>query len=122
MRLSRSGEIIKVSRDADLYMEWVHTADGPGRIGTRAEILAILPAHFHDECPSCQCNSAEARMARADETGSDFRGDHATVWDDNGLVVEGRWWLPRENFEAFARATLVRDGVAIRAQFTEPDN
>lgn len=117
MRLSRSGEIIKVSRDADLYMEWVHTADGPGRIGTRAEFLAILPEHWHDGCPSCLCNSDEDRMARADETGSDYRGDIATTWDDTGLVCMSpvMGWLPRARFEAFARAALAQDEAALQA-------
>lgn len=99
------GEIIKVGRGVDLYMEWVHTADGPGNIGTRAEFLAELPARFH-ECPNCDCNTPEARMARADETGSDYRGDIATTWDVTGIVVMSpvMGWLPRARFEAFARA------------------
>ena len=103
MRLSPTGEIIAVGPGVDLYMDWIHISDGPGRIGTRAEWLTWLPERVHG-CPSCDCDSPEARLTRADETGSDWTGSLATTWENTGHIYLQRGVLPRSRFEAFARA------------------
>ncbi len=104
-------EIIKVGRDVDFYMEWSTVVDGPTAAGTRAEMLDYLP-------PSDSPHGApEARLARADETGSSSRVDPATRWDAAGLeCASPAGWLPRERFEAFARAAASGDEDVMWAQ------
>lgn len=103
--------IIKAARDRDLYMEWSTIVDGPTFIGTRAEILAHLE-RAPDRRPA---DVPEVRVRRADETGTSAKPDpHAPgysgpldgAWDDTGLIVEQRGWLPRARFAEFLDAYL----------------
>lgn len=113
--------IIKAARDRDLYMEWSTVADGPTFVGTRAEILAHL--EYAGRQPA---DPPEVRVQRADATGTSAKPDPSTpndkpigAWDDTGLIVEQRGWLPRSKFGDFMQA-CARDNESAAYKLLEP--
>lgn len=101
-------QIIKVSRDVDLYMEWSSIVESPTYIGRRADLAAYLAepvATWEGTCtPSTEL--VEQRLERADRLGSSGRSPFGCRWDDHGEIYEQRGWLPRANMETFARLLL----------------
>lgn len=98
--------IIKADRDRDLYMDWSTIVELPTFIGTRAEIIDHLK-WWNERRPLD--NDPEARVRRADETGSSARRDPRSsydgplegAWDDKGFIIEQRGWLPRARLAEF---------------------
>lgn len=106
--------IIKAARDRDLYMEWSTNANGPTFVGTRAEVLVHL-----DLAGRQPGDSPELRLQRADATGTSAKPDPGTpgdkpigTWEDTGLIVEQRGWLPRSKFGEFMQACARDDETA----------
>lgn len=103
--------IIKATRDRDLFVEWSSIVEAPTFIGTRAEILAHL-----DRAPEpWRGDSPDARVVRAEETGTSMKRDPMApgyvgpldgAWDDSGQIVEQRGWLPRARLAEFLDAYL----------------
>jgi hypothetical protein len=98
--------IIKAAPDKDLYVEWSSIVEAPTAIGTRAEM--------HDYLARTQRNvgtdTAETRLARADANGSSSLRDPMSTydgvldgaWEDEGMIVKQRGWLPRAKLAEFA--------------------
>jgi hypothetical protein len=107
-------QIIKVSREADLYMEWSSIVDAPTWFGDRAETLEYLAGNDgnHEMQPA---DTHESRLARADETGTSGYRPWGCTWDDHGVSYMRRGFLPRSAFGEFARRWLATGGD------TEPD-
>lgn len=85
-------EVIKISRDEDLYVGWSHICEAPVWCGTRAEAI-------EDGCPP-------SRLRRADETGTSIRDGFGLAWDHGGLIAEQRGYLPRARVGEYAVAYL----------------
>ncbi len=107
-------QIIKVSREDDLYMEWSSIVEAPTWFGDRSETLAYLRGNDgnHGLSPS---ETYESRLARADETGSSGYRPWGCTWDDHGEIYMQQGILPRSAFPEFARRWLAAEGDA------EPD-
>lgn len=120
--------IIKAAQDKDLYIEWSSIVEAPTFIGTRAEILPYLRSSR--DRPG---NAPEARLQRADETGSSakrdprapaYRGPLDGAWDDNGLIYQQMGWLPRAKLAEFAEKLAADDedgAVALLEPFEDDD-
>lgn len=101
--------VIKAARDQDLYMEWSTIVEAPTAIGTRSEILT------HLQSSPRAADHPEVRVTRADLTGtsalrdpeSSYSGPLDGAWDDEGLIVEQRGWLPRDRFAEFLTAYVM---------------
>ncbi|MER7115481.1 hypothetical protein ABT332_13415 [Saccharomonospora azurea] len=99
--------IFKAARDEDLYGEWSSTVETFTFLGTRAETLRYLTE-------TQPADEAEARLARADKTGTSVLGfategdthphDLPGAWEDTGLIVEQRGLLPRDRMSDFLRS------------------
>lgn len=92
------GVIVKASPDADLYLEWSTIVEAPTFIGTRSETLEYLARSNSVSDPP------EARLARADETGTSTKDDYAWfgAWTYAGFIVDQRGVLPRSKLGEFA--------------------
>jgi hypothetical protein len=105
---------MKAAKDRDLYCEWSSICDSPTFIGDREAMRKRF---------------GEDRVARADEHGTSLlgfatRGDYPPseldgAWEDTGLVVEQRGWLPRGRVADFLEAFLA-DGEAKAYALLEP--
>lgn len=101
-------QIIKISRDAALYMEWSSIIEAPTWFGDRAETLAYLRGNVGNHGLS-SAETHESRLARADETGSSGYRPWGCTWDDHGEIYQQRGVLPRSAFPEFARRLLACD-------------
>jgi hypothetical protein len=90
----RRAEVVKVARDADLYVAWTNQAEEPQWLGSRTEALAAA-------CP-------EDRLRRAAGSGSSyFPGEPGWFWDAHeGTIAEQRGWLSREKLAAYVTAWM----------------
>lgn len=100
-----SKQIIKVSRDEDLYLEWSSIVEAPTFVGDRAQLAAHLMAGHFDEPHSPA--KAEERIARADETGTSAIGGWGCGWDDHGEIYMQQGFLLRASMAEFAHRLLV---------------
>jgi hypothetical protein len=107
-------QIIKISRDDDLYMEWSSIVEAPTWFGTRAETLEYLAGNDGNR-EMRPADTHESRLARADETGSSGYRPWGCTWDYYGKIYMQRGVLPRSAFAEFARRWLAAEGD------TEPD-
>jgi hypothetical protein len=98
-------QIIKVAPDTDLYVEWDSVVDAPTRIGTRAEFVAELNQPRRGEHWPTEAE-VEARLRRADETGSSGWPPFGCTWDRDGLMYQQQGTLPRARLGEFARRLL----------------
>lgn len=90
--------IIKPDREEDLYVEWSVAVDGITWIGTRKQALAA--------------GAGPTALDRADAFGTSWADGTTFGWDDPGLVVEMRWWLPRANLLGYVNTMLEeREGI-----------
>ncbi|KAB2344860.1 hypothetical protein [Actinomadura rudentiformis] len=101
--------LLKAAPDDDFYVEWSSVADGPTWCGSRREALH----HFDAEL-----------VQRADENGSSAADpDTWYGWRTSGMVVSGRWWLPRCNLAAFghhAAASIEDTDLRLQALLEDP--
>lgn len=104
--------VMKVDRDRDQYVIWSSVVDAPAFIGNRAETATELARDIPRGYAPAAGNSPEDRLARADETGTSavygeppFDG----AFDDSGMIVEQRGWLPRADFARFVDAVVADD-------------
>lgn len=105
--------ILKATPDQDFYVEWSTIVEAPVFAGIRERMLE----HLREDNPDIQSNpiaKAEARLRRADETGTSAAGPYSWfgAWDedDNGLIVEQRGVLPRHRLYLFTRFWLYGSG------------
>lgn len=117
-------QIIKVSPDRDLYMEWSSIVEAPTFIGTRAETTAYLlePKDGLHETTIAHPEAVEQRLARADLTGSSGYPPFGCDWDDHGEIFQQRGYLPRSRFGEFCDRYLAAgdDGEPDVADLLEP--
>lgn len=92
--------VFKAAPEVDLYCVWTTEYDRPVRVANRAGMLAYLREHTDT---SYALNSPEGRLARADATGTSAVGGFLFfgAWDDEGITVEQRGWLPRADLAVF---------------------
>lgn len=97
-------QIIKVSPDRDLYMEWSSIVEAPTFFGTRAETAVYLaePKQGLHETTIAHEDAVEQRLARADLTGSSAYSPLGCDWDDHGEIYQQQGYLPRARFGEFA--------------------
>lgn len=118
--------VVKAAPDEDLYLIWSTIVDCATHIGTRPEIAEHLWSEHrrgHPDCDPKPGTGPDARMARADKTGSSvIEPEGAYGWDDDAFTVmeaaprDGhRYELPRANLAAYARALLAGDEAAAHA-------
>jgi hypothetical protein len=118
--------VVKAARDEDLYLIWSTVVDCATYVGTRAEIAEHLWSEHrrgHPDCDPKPGSGPDARMARADKTGSSvLEPAGAYGWDDAAFMVmeaaphDDHWYeLPRANLAAYARALLADDEPAAHA-------
>jgi hypothetical protein len=96
--------VFKAAPDVDLYMEWSSFVEAPIFIGTRAEMLEYLTSASPDDYR----RTPEERLQWADKIGTTIEHRFKKYpiegsWEDSGLIVEQKGWLPRERFEEFMR-------------------
>lgn len=111
--------VIKAAPDVDLYMEWSSIAEMPRFVGNREDMLLNLHAEFDPQVSDLP----EVRLQRADDTGTSSKlevsGHPAEgAWDDHGLIVGQKGWLPRSKFAEFMR--LWRDNRQAAYKLLEP--
>lgn len=102
-------QIIKVTPDRDLYMEWSSVVEAPTFIGTRAELAAYLaePKVHYRQTTIDHPEAIEERLARADETGSSGYRPFGCTWDDaSGEIYQQRGHLRRDRFAEFCDRIL----------------
>jgi hypothetical protein len=99
-------QIIKVSPDQDLYLEWSSVVDAPTRVGTRAEFTAYLnePRRGETWMTAAQI---EQRLWLADETGSSAYRPFGISWDHRGSMYQQQGILPRARLAEYAQRLLV---------------
>lgn len=116
---------IKISRDQDRYVEWSTVVDAPTFVGTREQIRQQMIHEIPPGYDPKPGNAPEDRLQRCDETGTTAlwydTGPQLGAFDDNGMVVEGRAWLPRERLGAYCDALERNDTAAAEALLTETD-
>lgn len=106
--------VLKADQNRDLYVEWSTIVDDATFIGTREEILTYLQT----ERPSSGIHAPEARLQRADETGTSCLwrvAGHAPTgaWGDTQLIVRQHGLLRRADLALYAM--LIDDEQAARA-------
>jgi hypothetical protein len=102
--------VMKVDRDRDLYVLWSTVVEAPIFAGDREAMLARLAEDAPYE-PVAEFRP-KGRLARADECGtSAMYGSppYDGAFDDTGLIVEQRGWLPRADLGRFVDALLADD-------------
>jgi len=91
--------VLKATPERDLYCLWSTGVDGPTWWGTRAEILELLVEQ--DEKKEQHARpEVEARLARADATGTSGMHPGAGQWDDD-LIFQMAGTLPRARLVDF---------------------
>ncbi len=98
-------QIIKVSPDEDLYLEWWSVVEAPIRVGTRAELAAYLNEPRRGEVWPTE-EEVERRLRQADETGSSAHRPFGCTWGSRGEMYQQRGFLPRARMAEFARRLL----------------
>lgn len=93
-------EIIRVSPDEDLYLEWSSIVEAPTFVGTRTQLLVHLHRNYQP------VETPEQRVDRTDETGSSGRDGWGCKWDATGEIYMQRGFLPRARMAEFARRLL----------------
>lgn len=99
--------IIKPDKELDLYVEWSTTVDNPTCVASRAEMAAYLV-----EGQKHTSAQAEARLERADRSGSSMLDPTGCDWDDEGLIPlthKGQRWLRRGRLGAYCLLVAVDD-------------
>lgn len=86
--------ILKVTPNADRYVEWTTISEGPTYWGTRNEMAEHLREGGGKPV------EIESRLQRADERGTSAP-DGDFEWGDGILIVEQRGMLDRSNLGAF---------------------
>lgn len=107
------GVVIKVSPEADLYVDWSVIAEGPMFLGNREQMFWRLTTHGTLLASPDSPEEAKARLARADATGTSCPPDEydnpaegpSFGWGDKRWLADQRW-LMRADLEAYARAHL----------------
>ena len=99
-------QIVKVAPDQDLYLEWSSVVDAPTRVGTRAEFAAHLNEARRGE-EWMPAERIEARLRRADETGSSAYRPFAIDWNHTGPMYQQQGTLPRHRLVEYAHRLLV---------------
>lgn len=104
-----SGIVIKCDRETDRYVYWSEMCEAPHLRGTRAQVIAYLHRYeSYGELDATGMDFIEARMKRADETGtSSMCGFHD--WDTDSLIVEQRGVVRRERLWEFSGAYCAQD-------------
>lgn len=94
--------IIKCAPDEDLYLEWSTVVEAPTAVGTRAEMLD----HLTENTSETGIHAPEARLQRADTTGTSAFGRYGCPWGSDGMIYKQRGILPRRNMAEYARRLL----------------
>jgi len=102
--------IIKCSPHEDTYVTWNMVSEGATGIWTREQLRAQ--------------GKSLAALRRADETGSSQKpsqyGQNGS-WESKGFVVEGRWWITREDLVSYVRAVENEDSVLALSYLADTD-
>ena len=107
-------QIIKVSRERDLYMQWSSVVDAPTALGTRNDMVTYLDETSDIRWEEKRAADIAERLNRADETGTSSRFvPFAVGWNDKGLIFQQRGWLPRGQFEAFADRVRANESISL---------
>lgn len=104
--------VMKIDRERDLYVIWSSVVESPAYIGTRAEVAVELERDTPRGYAPLPGNSPEDRLARADATGTSAMYDSPPfdgAFDDSGMIVEQRGWLPRADLGRFVDAVIADD-------------
>ena len=122
--------IVKAAPDQPYYLIWSTIVDAPTAVFANREALGIhLWRQFAAEHPDCAPGwnaSPDARIARADATGtSAIEPPGYLGWDDESFLVmesappgpsdNGCWMLPRARLVDYCRAILDNDEPAAHA-------
>ncbi len=95
--------VLRCEPDGDLYCVWSTVVEAPTAIGSRSDMVAHLTRQTPAGYQPIAGNTPEARVARADRTGSSAlwpsEGDPFGGWGDS-LIYEQRGILPREKLGA----------------------
>jgi hypothetical protein len=116
--------VVKADRDRDLYLIWSTVVDAPIWVGDRAELVKELWAEYRREHPHSTPNAGhgpDARIRRADETGTSALDCDWYGWDDETFMVmagapdDGWYHLRRDRLADYAEALLRDDEAGARA-------
>ncbi|WP_433145128.1 hypothetical protein ACQPZ8_01510 [Actinomadura nitritigenes] len=80
--------LLKPDRGEDYYVEWSTIVDAPIWQGPAAEALKRCPPEL---------------VERASETGTSDPDPYFYGYDCDGMILGGRYWLPRRNLAAVTR-------------------
>lgn len=110
-------QIIKVSPDEDLYLEWSSVVEAPTFIGDRAAMVEHLMYGFQPETRryDFELGEVEVRLQRTDETGSSGWEPFGCSWDDSGEIYMQQGFLPRAKMRDLALLYLAATGPSVDA-------
>jgi hypothetical protein len=98
-------QIIKVSREDDLYVEWSSVVETATFVGDRQGTREYLNEAVRGEIWP-RPEAIEAWLIRADETGSSALLPLGYTWDSPGPIYRQQGVLPRPALPEFARRLL----------------